>query len=211
MERWVPLTSAERRESILSATSEHDFGWGMHDDAPIVDRATGRIIDFRELPLALRHAVWPRSVAQLASDPWAAALVAHHAVFVYDRFRKDPAWDEFFDTMERLRTGWLRATPGLTLEDLQRDYVYVRLGDLTSLTFCCGWTDEQQFAGHRIALRDSRLTITPDPFGGQEFPIEVRARMLPLREFTSDSDAAAELRDATLTTWAGTAVGHNGA
>ena len=36
------------------------------------------------------------AVAGLTDAPWAAALVAHHAITVYDRFRADPAWDDFF-------------------------------------------------------------------------------------------------------------------
>jgi hypothetical protein len=209
MEQWADLATAERRTSILRATGEHDYGWGEHDAAPIIDAATGRICDFINLPLPLRQGVWPRSAAQLSSDPWAAALVAHHAIFVYDRFRRDSAWQNFFAEMEGLRAAMLREARDATFDDLQRDYVFVRLGDLASLTFCSGWTDAQRFADYTIALSASRLLIDPDPFNGHEMILEVPARRLPDRTFHSDSAAAQAFAAASTITLSGTAKGAN--
>jgi hypothetical protein len=210
MEKWSSLSARERRESILRATGEHDYGWGVHDAEPTLD-AEGRIQDFMHLPLSMRQGVWPRSVAQLASDPWAAALVAHHAIFVYDRFRSDPAWQDFFIRMEALRAEMLAQSSRLTQRDLEDDYVYVRLGDLASLTFCCGWADPQHFADYTMRLNDARLVITPDPFNGRELPIEVTAREVPQRQFTTDGDARAALQRARTIKWSGTALGRDSA
>src|SRR3712207_6208701 len=85
MERCVVLRDRPRRTSILLAIGEHDNGWAEPDAAPQVDPATGSVHDFVTAPLAVRHSVWPRGVARLANDPWAAALVAQHAITVYDR------------------------------------------------------------------------------------------------------------------------------
>ena len=109
--------------------------------------------------------VWPRGVARLADDPWAAALVAQHAITVYDRFRSDPAWASFFPAMEALRDQMLTPTR-LPLQDLLADYVFVRLGDLISLTFSTGWTDEQRFADWSVRRNGAHVVVTPDPFGG---------------------------------------------
>ena len=96
MERCVPLASRPRREAILHAIGEHDAGWAQEDAAPTVDPVTGGVVDFVSVPVGVRQAVWTRTIAQLADDPWAAALVAQHALFVYDRFRSDAGWMPFF-------------------------------------------------------------------------------------------------------------------
>ena len=72
-----------------------------------MDPATGRIADFISAPLAVRQGIWPRGVTRLAGDPWAAALVAQHAIHVYSRYAADPEWQAFLDRMEELRTDFL--------------------------------------------------------------------------------------------------------
>ncbi len=99
MEDCLPLAMHARRASILLAAAEHDNGWIEEDAAPAVD-ADGRVVDFVTAPLSVRHGVWPRAIARLAGDPWAAALVAQHAITVYDRFRVEPEWSTFFAEME---------------------------------------------------------------------------------------------------------------
>jgi len=183
MECCVPLAGRPRRDAILHAVAEHDNGWADEDASPALDPGTGRVVDFVNAPAAVRHRVWPRGVARLASDPWAAALVAQHAITVYDRFRRDPEWTPFFSTMEELRDQMLSGS-GLPLEELLDDYVFVRLGDLISLTFCTGWTDVQRFADWSVRRDDTHVVVSPDPFGGKVVPIEVHARQLrggPLR------------------------------
>jgi len=207
MERWDGIQRAERRTSILLATGEHDIGWLEADAAPIVDATTGRIQDFRSVPLEIRQGAWPRAVARLSHDPWAAALVAHHAVFVYDRFRGEPEWSAFFAQMEVLRQTLLQRVERLTFDDLVRDYTFVRLGDLASLAFCCGWTDPQEFAGHVMRLVGMKLVVTPDPFAGREIAIEIGARALPDRSFDSAEDAANAYRAADRTVLSGSVVG----
>ncbi|MEW6320601.1 MAG: DUF3891 family protein [Acidobacteriota bacterium] len=178
MDRWVDLAGAERRASILRAVREHDNGWREPDAAPIVDPVTGRVADFVSAPAEVRQGVWPRGVARLADDPWAAALVAHHAVFVYDRYRGDTAWTDFFDGMSRTRDA-LMARAGGTFDRLAADYTFVRLGDLISLVFCCGWTEAQSFGRWTIQGDGDRVDITPDPFLGAVVRLEVEARAIP--------------------------------
>ena len=74
MEHHVPLAGQVRRDVILETIAEHDNGWAEEDAAPSVNPETGRIYDFVNAPLNVRHRVWPRAVARLEEDPWAAAL-----------------------------------------------------------------------------------------------------------------------------------------
>jgi len=171
MEECLPLAMHGRRASILLAAAEHDNGWIEEDAAPAVD-AEGHVVDFITAPLSVRHGVWPRAIARLAGDPWAAALVAQHAITVYDRFRVEPEWTTFFAEMEVARDAMVRAS-GLPLQDLATDYPYVRLADLISLTFCVGWTEPQHFQDYTVSRSASRITVTPEIFAGKTIPLAV--------------------------------------
>lgn len=191
MEQWGPLRGAERREPILLAIGDHDNGWREPDAAPTVDLPTGRIHDFITAPAEVRQGVWPRGVYNVANrDRWAAALIAHHAVFVYSRFRPDPEWATFFITMESIRNDLVGRRP---LGDLLADYRFVRIGDLISLIFCNRWAEAQAYEGwtFRLAPGD-RVAITPDPFDGGEHELAVDAREIADVPYQSD----AHLRDA---------------
>jgi hypothetical protein len=200
MEHCVPLSTRLRRKAILHAIGEHDNGWTEEDAAPSVNPATGQIVDFISAPATVRQRVWPRGVTRLADESWAAALVAQHAIVIYDRFRADAEWTSFFREMERLRAAMLDAS-GLPLEELLSDYPFVRLADLISLSFCTGSADEWRFDAWRVRLAGTRVVVTPDAFGGAQFPIEIGMREIPNE--TYDSDAALRLafssaRSATL-------------
>ena len=96
MAHCTTLEDSPRRDSILLAIREHDNGWEEEDASPTVDLETGKVVDFVTAPLAIRHRVWPRAIERLSADPWAAALVAQHAITVYDRYRPDPSRTTFF-------------------------------------------------------------------------------------------------------------------
>jgi len=205
MERCVPLRASPRRASILRAVAEHDNGWTEEDAAPVIDPATGRVADFVNIPLHVRHGVWPRGVTRLADDPWAAALVAQHAITVYDRFRSDDAWTPFFARMENMRDEMVAAR-GLPLEALLADYPYVRLGDLLSLAFCTAWTDEHRIAGWAVRQSDNRVVVTPGAFAGSEVRFEIQAAEIRCLTFYSDADLRAALAVASSVTLRGVVV-----
>lgn len=187
MEHARELHEHPRRERILLAIGEHDNGWAELDAAPTVNAATGEIDDFIHAPAAARQGVWPRAVARLAADPWAAALVAQHALTAYDRFRSDPEWTGFFDVMTQQRDALVTQAKGRR-EDLLEDYVFVRLGDLISLAFCLGWTGEQQFSDYTIVRTGSDVEVAPWPFDTAAIALSVEARVVPARTFGSDDD-----------------------
>lgn len=213
MRHCVALADHSRRGAILRAIAEHDNGWAEEDAAPLADPAGG-VVDFVAAPLAVRHRVWPRAVERLADDPWAAALVAQHAITVYDRFRPDPAWTPFFARMEALRDRMTQSVAqacatgsGAAAADLRDDYAFVRLGDLVSLTFCTGWTDAQRYADWTVRLSGDRVRVAPDPFGGAVIPIEIAAREIPARPFRTDAGLRDALGRASATVLRGAASG----
>ena len=206
MEHCVPLASRPRREAILHAVGEHDNGWTEEDAAPSIHPATGQVVDFITAPANIRQHVWPRGVSRLSADPWGAALVAQHAIVIYDRFRSDPEWAAFFAEMERLRGEMLDASE-LPLEELLRDYPFVRLADLISLSFCTGSTDELRFDDWRVRLSGTRVVVTPDAFDGAEVPIEIGMREIRNQRYDSDAALRVAVREAGSTTLRGMVTG----
>jgi hypothetical protein len=187
MENWAPLAGESRRASILLAIGEHDNGWTEPDQHPTID-ANGRVVDFVNAPAKLKQDVWPRGVETLAADPLAAALVAQHAITVYDRFRGDPEWTTFFAEMEIIRDEH-RARAGVSQDVLAADYAFVRIGDLISLTFSMAWRDTQSYDGVTVRLEgDRHVIVTPPALDVPELPIEVVARQLRGEPFESDAE-----------------------
>jgi hypothetical protein len=191
MARATALAQHPRRDAILLAVSEHDNGWALPDSEPIIG-SSGDVADFIAAPVAVRQGVWPRAVLHMASDPWAAALVAQHAITVYDRFRSDDAWTRFFADMEALRDNRLARTT-LQLDDLIADYAFVRLGDLISLTFCTGWTTPQHYGDWTVQRHDDTVLVTPDLFGGETIRVEIAGTEIPKRVYQSDRDLREEI------------------
>ncbi len=194
----------------MHAIAEHDNGWTEEDAWPAVNPDTGEMFDFVSAPVSVRHAVWPRGVARLRGDPWAAALVAQHAVTVYDRFRSDAAWTAFFAEMERIRDARVRASE--TPHDvLEADYPFVRLGDLISLMFCTGWADEQRFGDWTIQRSGNRIVVRPDAFGGACIPFRIAAKQVRSQRFESDAMLREALSNANTTTLLGDVAGFDDA
>jgi hypothetical protein len=191
MKHWQRLATHPRSQSILLAIAQHDNGWQEPDAAPPIDPATGRIYDFISAPAALRQGVWPRAVERLSHNPWAAALVAQHAITVYDRFRNDSEWDAFFARMEAARDRYVADTP-LSATELHEDYPYVRIGDLISLIFCNRWSEER-YRDWTFSLDGVRVSVSPDPFGGRDVPFEITAVEVGDIPYTSDEELRSAL------------------
>jgi hypothetical protein len=211
MRQWAAdaLAHAPNRPAILTAIDEHDNGWREVDAAPIVDGA-GRILDFIATPDDIRREIWPRGIQRLAPTPYAAALVAQHASHIYDRYRTDPGWARFFASMESTRNRHLLEAGRITLDDLLRDYLFLRVGDMLSLTFCNGWTQVQTDdvgSGYSMRLERTRLIVTPDPFEGREIPLEITARELPNHPLRSAAEARKVFQAAPVVVLQGVACG----
>jgi hypothetical protein len=108
--------------------------------------------------------------------------------------------------MEAARARMLSAA-ALPLDDLLDDYMFVRLGDLISLTFCTGWTDEQLFGSSTIRLSGWRVVVISDPFGGVTIPLEIAALAVRNPPYRSDADLRDACREAAVVTLRGEVAG----
>src|SRR5436190_12712100 len=97
MRNWQAdhFPESPRRGSILQAVAHHDDGWAEADDALEVDEATGRLLDFIEVPDAVKRETSLRGIERV-SDPFAGALMAQHRLHVYRRYAAAPEWRGFF-------------------------------------------------------------------------------------------------------------------
>jgi len=206
IERCVPLATHPRRDVILYAVQEHDNGWSEEDAAPRINPDNGEIVDFIDAPDDVRQRVWTRGIARLADVPWAAALVAQHAIVIYDRHHGDEPWAAFFRAIRGMRDE-MRAASGHSFDELESDYRFVRLADLISLGFCMGLSGEQQWGRSSIRLSDTRVFVTPDIFDGSEIPMEIVARAIANQPYRSDDELRSALSHAAPITLRGTVTG----
>lgn len=195
-----------RRSRILRATEQHDNGWIEEDEATHVD-SEGVPLDFVAVPAPVRQQIWPRAVARMMpEDPYAAALIAQHAIAVYSASRNDRGWDAFFEGLSVKRDALL-AESGIGRADFDNDYKFVNAADRLSLAFCTGWTKLLESYGRQITLNGSVVEVAPDPFAGARVPLTVRARRLPQRRYRSSDDLRAALHGAPVEVLHGEAVG----
>jgi len=166
------LPTNPRRDEILLAVAEHDNGWREIDAQFLRDPATGEILDFMTVSGDIKRGVWPRAIDRLSATPYAAALVAHHAAHVYSRYRTDPEWAAFFPEMEAMRDRLA------SRDELLADYLFLRVGDLASLTFCTAANMQVGEFGYMVRLDGDDLIITPDPFEGTEVSLQISGRDL---------------------------------
>jgi hypothetical protein len=199
---------SDRRDIILYATRRHDDGWVDVDRTPLVDRAAGRVLDYVHAPDDVRRAIWPAGIARVAATPYAAALVARHALHIFEKYQADPEWRDFFEEMTRARDTMLAAASPLTAADLDADYFFVRMADLLSLQFCDDWREPQRYQGYDSRWDGERLTVAPDPFEGRDVPLTITARRVPRRAFAAGTIAADAFAAAPQLTIAGVAGGH---
>jgi hypothetical protein len=196
IEHHLGLATRPRRDAILLAVAEHDNGWTEEDAAPIVNPATGYVADFVNVTLAVRHRVWPRAIQRLEQHPWTAALVAEHAVVVYDRFRSETGWTPFFAGMEAARDRMVQAS-GFSYDELVSDYEFLRLADLISLVFCMAAPEAQHFGQWSVEFTGDRVVVSPNPFDNAMIPIEIRALEIRDQPFRSDEELRATVRSAS--------------
>jgi hypothetical protein len=198
----------KRKASILNAVEQHDCGWAEFDEALVLETATGRLLDFTEVPDAVKRDSSSRGIAPLASDPYAAALAAQHRLHVYRRYAKDPAWGAFFADMTATRDSCLRAANVESLDELLRDYRLVRAGDLASLAFCNEWTvTADDGCGYSMQYDAATLTINPDPLDGRTIDIDIKARVISDERFGALAEARRVVAAAPVITVAGVVGG----
>ena len=211
MRQWGPthFPDTPRKASILNAIEQHDCGWAGVDEALVLDEKMGQLLDFTEVPDAVKRETSSRGIEPLASDPYAAALAAQHRLHVYRRYANHPEWSAFFAEMTAVRGSYLGAAGG-SLDELLSNYRFVRAGDLASLAFCNNWAKTgEDGCRYSMHLDGTALTIVPDPFDGRTIEIAIEAREIDVQRFGSAEDARRVLASAPVVRLSGVVLGEN--
>ncbi len=189
---WSPcfFPSSTHRGSILNAIEKHDDGWNEIDESVVVDESTGELVDFINVSDEQKRYTSLHGIELLASDPYAAALVAQHRLNVYRRNINKADWKSFFSDVTKKRDEYLQAAGSVSLEELFHDYNLLRAGDLASLTFCNNWhKTDPDGCGYSMRLEGISLIIIPDPYSGRTIDIEVEMREIDYQKFNSAETA----------------------
>jgi hypothetical protein len=200
------LPGHPRRDDLLFATRHHDTGWREADSAPRVDPESGRPLDFTAVPLDVRAELWLRGTARYEEDrPYAALLLTRHALELHRDHRGEERCDEeLLDPLDERYVELLERT-GLPPAEVDRDYRFLALGDLLSLTACSRWSDPAERFGYRFAFRpegapggqpvDGELSLDPFPLAGAT-TFRVPCRRIPDRRYRGDANLGVELATA---------------
>jgi len=191
------LPEHPRRADLLFAAREHDNGWREADAAPRWDAGRGLPHDFLTLPRRDRIEIWERGPCRFAAErPYAALLIARHALNLFRERRGEEDWDGLLDFLEDFAEGLLAET-GAGREELEADYPLIDLADLISLTACTGRSEPAGRHGMRIEPMPAagELRLEPFPLAGAT-TFRVPCRCIPRREYRSDADLGGELATA---------------
>jgi hypothetical protein len=200
-----------RKTDIHLAVRDHDCGWQELDDDVVFDEASGRALDFVGVPEPFKRSVWPPAIERLSvRAPYAAALIAEHAIFVYSANLGKSDWQPFFTDLEGRRLALL-STCGVSLDTLKQDYRFLAIADLLSLSFCNAWTQPKERFGHSVRCDGPAVTITPSLLPAAPLPVRVRARVLPDQPFASREALRDALANAPVEFLTGVARGGSGA
>jgi hypothetical protein len=194
VEHFQGFAARPRRDAIRLAVREHDSGWRDLDEAIAFDNANGRPLDFMTVPGQVKQEVWPTAIDHVRqTSPYAAALIAEHALFVYQANRVKPEWRDFFETLERRRTSLL-TDAGVSREDLADDYRFVGLADLLSLAFCNGWHEPRERLGHTVRCAGDEVIVSPALIGPTLVPLAVSGRRVADKRYASLGELRAALK-----------------
>lgn len=200
LENWSDHTFPRDpdREKILLATCEHDNGWHDFDAAPRLDPKTHLPVDFQHMTGEEVSQIWKRATARyIESDPFVALLITHHAYVINEHNHRKPGiWKEFFVELARQRAQ-LRDGLGLTHNDVERAYSYLRMMDYFSLFFCMrnfsGQETSEKYAGYTFRREENSFLFRPYPFGRKELTYQLPYHEFPKGGFKDEASLAAAL------------------
>lgn len=162
----------EVNDELLATIDHHDDGWREWEAAPRVDPASGRPLQFTEMPLDQALAIWQRSIDTCRGvGPLAAWLVAGHFSAL---LRHANAWQrtdhpqsalatEFLRRQDTDRIAWFREWQ---LRDPRRNALavaenclrWLQFFDALSLWFCCA---ERRQPETITGVEPASLQLTP--------------------------------------------------
>jgi hypothetical protein len=208
----APFERPEPADQLLPALFHHDDGWTHWDRRPEVDPASGRPLNFTEMPLAESLPIWQRSI-YTATDfgPLAGWVVSGHFAALLEHRN---AWQPTSASHGTVAGGFLSAQSALRSELLaqwqrghekvriraiaERALQFVQFFDALSLWLCMAERTSPHTmpvpGGPELTLipRTPReIELKPWPLVVPEIVLGLPARSVPVAQYGTPADLAA--------------------
>ena len=200
LERWSDhgFKHDEQRETIIRATREHDNGWREFDAAPRIDSKTKLPVNFKKIEPEETNDIWIRGSQRFVKDePYVAMLITHHAYALHEaKHSRSGIWNEFFTTLARQRA-FLRDSLGLTRNDIEHSYSFLRMADWFSLKYCSepklGAGRPAIYAGYKVMRDEHVFRFRPYPFIDHDIRYEMPVYVLNRKGYESTEELQKDL------------------
>lgn len=201
LEEWNDhsLKHDPRRRQIITATRNHNNGWVEFDRNPRLDEKTGLPVDPKKLTPEEIYEIWMRASERfIEEDPYVALLITHHAYTLHEHTQnRKGVWEDFFVTLAR-RRGKIRDELGLTHNDIEHGYSFLRMAEWFSLMYLTkpklGAERPVVYAGYKVARRDDELLIRPYPFVEQRLTWQIPVIPLEKKGYAKQADLKKALK-----------------
>ena len=187
------------RQHIITATRQLDLGWKAFDAAPRLDPKTNLPVDYTKITPQEASTIWTTASERfMESDPFVALLITHHAYTLHEvTSRRDAKWKQFFIDFARRRAG-LRDQLGLTHNEVEHPYSFVRMADWFALQFCLdpklGAERPERYAGYSVKREVDSYLFRPYPFSSRQLSYSLPMYPLPAKGFASDKEVKAAFK-----------------
>jgi hypothetical protein len=185
-----------RHDSVTTAAQRHDDGWAVWERAPMVDRKTGKPVNFLDVGVPSHLAFYRACIAAVTEqDPYSGLLVSMHGAGIYrQRYGRDPSLNvtqaeanrplvDAFVIEQESDYGERMAQIGVDEDERWRDYELLQLYDRLSLYFCMRDVEDGEAAelqGHRLEpIASWRVRMQPFPFGERPATFSLVRRVFP--------------------------------
>src|SRR5688500_10978128 len=186
LENWAAHSFPNHpdRDNIIIATREHDTGWRAFDESPRLDAKTNLPVDFTKIMPQEANTIWTQAADRfIEKQPFVALLITHHAYTLHEATsRRDSKWKQFFIDFARRRAA-LRDQLGLTHNEVEHPYSFVRMADWFSLQFCLdpklGEERPERYAGYSVKREANCYLFRPYPFSSRKLNYTLPVYPLP--------------------------------
>jgi hypothetical protein len=187
------------RDDIILATREHDSGWREFDAAPRIDPNTHLPVNFISIEAEEAHDIWRKSAMKyLETNPFVALLITHHAYAINEvAHRRAAVWKPFFTELAQLRAE-LRIKLGMTQNEVESSYSFLRMADWFSLAICMshefGLEKPEKYGGYLSRREGDRYLFRPYPFDERELVYELPVYRMKEKGYKDTAAVRADLK-----------------
>lgn len=201
LENWAAHSFPNHpdRDRIIIATREHDLGWRKFDANPRLDAKSHLPVDYTKITPAEATTIWSEAADKfIKTDPFVALLITHHAYTLHEvTSRRDSKWKQFFIDFARRRAA-LRDGLGLTHNEIEHPYSFIRMADWFSLQFCLepklGEEAPERYAGYTVRREGDRYLFRPYPFTSRQLFYTLPVYPMPPKGFATEKEVRSAMK-----------------